>query len=63
MNLGNSQWFCALMQTPHKKNYETGKLLISKDGNPAFQIDEEIKTSKFMMETKLLFLANIEYAM
>ena len=30
-------------------------LLISKDGRLAVRIDEEIKTSKFMMETKNLF--------
>ena len=38
------------------KNDQTfGKLLISKDGSLAVRIDEEIKTSKFMMETKNLF--------
>ena len=37
-----------------EKNDETfGKLLISKDGSPAVRIDEEKKTSKFMMETKI----------
>ena len=37
-----------------EKNYETfGKLLISKYGSPAVRIDEEKKTSKFMMETKI----------
>ena len=28
------------------------KMLISKDGSPAIWIDKEIRTSKFMMETK-----------
>ena len=43
--------FCA--DSAKNKNDETfGKLLISKDGSPAVQIDEEIKTSKFMMEMK-----------
>ena len=38
------------------KNDQTfGILLISKDGSLAVRIDEEIKTSKFMMETKNLF--------
>ena len=33
-----------------KKKYKAGKLIISKDGSPGIQIDEEIKASKFMME-------------
>ena len=43
-----------LLRRFHKeKNDELfGKLLISKDGIPAIRIDEEIKTSKFVMETR-----------
>ena len=43
--------FCA--DSTQKKNDEAfGKLLIAKDGSPAARIDEEIKTRKFMLETK-----------
>lgn len=41
-------------QTPHRNNDKTlGKLVIFEDGSPAIRIEEEIKTNKFMMETKL----------
>ena len=41
---------CFYADSTQRKNDET--LLISKDGSPAVRIDEEIKTSKFLMETK-----------
>ena len=45
-----SMRLCFYADSTQRKNDET--LLISKDGSPAVRIDEEIKTSKFLMETK-----------
>ena len=41
---------CFCVESTQKKKYKAGKLIISKDGSPGIQIDEEIKASKFMME-------------
>ena len=46
-SLGNSQGDCVFADSKQKK-----KLLISEDGSATVLIDEEIKTSKFTMETK-----------
>ena len=42
---------CFCTDSSQKKNEEKlGKLLTSIDGSPADRTDEDIKTSKFMME-------------
>ena len=43
--------FCAVSHR-RKKAETSSQLDISKDGSPAVRIDEELKTSKFIMEIK-----------